>query len=161
MLERKEQFLSDPIFLEQTFTELTGPCGQEKSFSGNKKAICKQTHFFAMISLVFFEPHPSFGGLGSVLCSQFYAIFANFRRKNGVFLNNECYDKSFAQFSFVLCQKRHFLSRIFKKSLQWSRITRMFLEIRNSGFEGDETAVLHFKRSALVFRGDLDSTKTD
>jgi hypothetical protein len=38
----------------------------------------------------------------------FLGDFPNFRRKNGVFLKYQCYDQIFAQFSFELCQKRHF-----------------------------------------------------
>jgi hypothetical protein len=33
---------------------------------------------------------------GSMLWSQSSSIFANFRRKNGVFLKNQCYDQNFA-----------------------------------------------------------------
>jgi hypothetical protein len=33
---------------------------------------------------------------GSMLWSQFSVIFDNFWRKNGIFLNNQCYDKIFA-----------------------------------------------------------------
>jgi hypothetical protein len=37
-----------------------------------------------------------FSQQGSMLLSQFSAIFDNFRRKIGVFLKNQCYDQSFA-----------------------------------------------------------------
>jgi hypothetical protein len=46
--------------------------------------------------------------LGSMLWSQFSASFDTFRRKNGVFLKNQCYIKNFAQLSFCLSQKRQF-----------------------------------------------------
>jgi hypothetical protein len=36
--------------------------------------------------------------LGSMLWSQFYAIFDNFRQKIGVFLKTQCYDQNFALF---------------------------------------------------------------
>jgi hypothetical protein len=35
--------------------------------------------------------------LGSMLCSQFSAIFDNFWQKNGVFLKNQCYDQNFCK----------------------------------------------------------------
>jgi hypothetical protein len=50
-----------------------------------------------------------------MLWSQFSAIFDNFRRKNAVFLKNECYDQIFSKFSFVLCQKRQFLQIYWRK----------------------------------------------
>jgi hypothetical protein len=46
----------------------------------------------------------SFVDQGSMLWSQFSAIFANFWQKIGVFLKNPCYDQNFAKFSFVLSQ---------------------------------------------------------
>jgi hypothetical protein len=51
--------------------------------------------------------------LGSMLWSQFSAIFDNFRRKNWRFLKNQCYDQNFAKFSFILSQKRQFFRWIF------------------------------------------------
>jgi hypothetical protein len=42
--------------------------------------------------------------LGSMLWSQFSAIFDNFGEKIGVFLKNQYYDQDFAYFSFVLSQ---------------------------------------------------------
>jgi hypothetical protein len=36
-------------------------------------------------------------GLGSMLRSQFSAIFANLRRKNWRFLKNQCYDHNFCK----------------------------------------------------------------
>jgi hypothetical protein len=80
-----------------------------------------------------------------MLWSQFFAIFDNFRRKNGVFLKNQCYDhnfrrfstifgekigvslknqcydQDFAQFSFVLNQKRQFFRWIFRRKLLKNR----------------------------------------
>jgi hypothetical protein len=50
----------------------------------------------------------------SMLWSQFSAIFDNFRQKIGVFLQNQCHDKNFALFAFVLSQKRHFLQKKFR-----------------------------------------------
>jgi hypothetical protein len=52
---------------------------------------------------------------GSMLWSQFSAIFDNFRRKNWRFLKNQCYDQIFAWFSFVLSQKCHFFRWIFRR----------------------------------------------
>jgi hypothetical protein len=52
---------------------------------------------------------------GSMLWSQFSAIFANFRRKNWRFLKNQCYDQNFAKFSFILSQKRLFFRWIFRR----------------------------------------------
>jgi hypothetical protein len=40
--------------------------------------------------------------------SQLSAIFANFRRKIGVFLKNQCYDQNFAKTSSSLSQKRQY-----------------------------------------------------
>jgi hypothetical protein len=48
------------------------------------------------------------GDQGSMLRSQFSAIFANFRRQIGVFLKYQCYDQLFSKFSFVLSQKCQF-----------------------------------------------------
>jgi hypothetical protein len=42
-----------------------------------------------------------------MLWSHFSATFNNFRRKNGVFLKNQCYDQIFAYSSFVMSQKGH------------------------------------------------------
>jgi hypothetical protein len=38
-----------------------------------------------------------------------------FGEKIGVFLKIQCYDKKFAQFSFVLSQKRQFLRNFFRR----------------------------------------------
>jgi hypothetical protein len=40
-----------------------------------------------------------------------------FGEKIGVFLKIQCYDKKFAQFSFVLSQKRHFFRKIFGENI--------------------------------------------
>jgi hypothetical protein len=42
---------------------------------------------------------------GSMLWSQYSAIFANFRRKNGVLLKSHCYDQIFAKSSISLSKK--------------------------------------------------------
>jgi hypothetical protein len=52
---------------------------------------------------------------GSMFWSQFSAIFANFRRKMGVFLKKQCYDQDFEYFSFVLSQKRQLFRWIFRR----------------------------------------------
>jgi hypothetical protein len=48
-----------------------------------------------------------------------FAIVDNFLRKNSVFLENQCNDQFFEQYSFVLSQQRlfvaDFLAKIFKK----------------------------------------------
>jgi hypothetical protein len=44
-------------------------------------------------------------------------IFCNFRRKNWRFLKNQCYDKNFALFSFVLSQKRQFFAEKFGENI--------------------------------------------
>jgi hypothetical protein len=54
--------------------------------------------------------------LGSISCSQFSAMFPKFRRKNGVFLENQCYDpfKSFelkSQFFRLNFRRKYFLNR--------------------------------------------------
>jgi hypothetical protein len=51
--------------------------------------------------------------LGSMLWSQFTAIFDNFWLKIGVFLKNQCYDQNFAKFGFVLSQKTPIFPRFF------------------------------------------------
>jgi hypothetical protein len=55
--------------------------------------------------------------LGSMLWSQFSAIFDNFRQKIGVFLKNQCYDQNFAQFTLVLSQKRQFFAIFFGENI--------------------------------------------
>jgi hypothetical protein len=57
--------------------------------------------------LYFFESE-----LGSMLWSQFSAIFASFLRKNGVFLKNQCYDQILGKTRSSLRKKR----QIFLKS---------------------------------------------
>jgi hypothetical protein len=54
---------------------------------------------------------------GSMSWSQFSAIFANFLRKNGVFLKNQRYDQNFAKFTFVLSQKRQFFANFFGENI--------------------------------------------
>jgi hypothetical protein len=49
---------------------------------------------------------------GSVLWSQFSAIFPNFRRKIGGFLKNQCYDEN-----FVLSQKCQFFAEFFGETI--------------------------------------------
>jgi hypothetical protein len=59
------------------------------------------------------------------LGSQFSAIFDNFRRKKiGIFLKNQCYDKNFAYFSVVLSQERQFARQ---------KIRRKYLKNHNIG----------------------------
>jgi hypothetical protein len=43
-----------------------------------------------------------------MLWSQFLAIFAIFRQKNGVFLKNQCYDQIFAKNKSSLSKKRQY-----------------------------------------------------
>jgi hypothetical protein len=58
------------------------------------------------------------GDQGSMLRSQFSAIFTNCLRKNGVFLINQCYDQLIAKFSIVFCiKKRQFLRRFFGENI--------------------------------------------
>jgi hypothetical protein len=45
---------------------------------------------------------------------QFLTIF---REKFGVFLKNQCHDQNFANFSFVLSQKRHFFAEFFGENI--------------------------------------------
>jgi hypothetical protein len=49
----------------------------------------------------------------TIICDfrQFSAIFAIFGEKIGFFLKNQCYDQNFAQFAFVLSQKRQFFAQ--------------------------------------------------
>jgi hypothetical protein len=54
----------------------------------------------------FFQEHFLFKG--SMLLSQFSAIFDNFRQKIRVFLKSQCYDQLISKFGFVLRQKRQF-----------------------------------------------------
>jgi hypothetical protein len=54
--------------------------------------------------------------LGSMFWSQFSAIFVNFRRKNGGFLSNQCYDKMFAKLAVVWAKTPNFSTKIFLKS---------------------------------------------
>jgi hypothetical protein len=52
-----------------------------------------------------------------MLWSQFSAILSIFGEKIGVFLKNPYYDLNFAQFSFVLSQKRQFFAEIFGENI--------------------------------------------
>jgi hypothetical protein len=54
---------------------------------------------------------------GSMLWSQFSAIFANFWRKNCVFLKNQSYDNIFSKFAFVSSQKRQFFAKYFVENI--------------------------------------------
>jgi hypothetical protein len=47
----------------------------------------------------------------------FLAFFADFRRENGIFRENQCYDPIFSQFSSVSSQKRQLLCDL--KSKYW------------------------------------------
>jgi hypothetical protein len=70
-------------------TEIEGPCNFQ---------LCKR-----------------FWHLGSMLWSQFSAIFPNFRRKNGVFIKYQCYDQFLTKFSFVFSEKRQYFRKIFRR----------------------------------------------
>jgi hypothetical protein len=63
----------------------------------------------------FWVPFFTQAHLGSMLWSQFSAIFANFRRKIVVFLENQCYNQNFAYFSFVLSQIHQLFRWIFRR----------------------------------------------
>jgi hypothetical protein len=52
---------------------------------------------------------------GSILWSQFSAIFPDFGRKFGVFLKNQCYDANFAKTSSSLTKKRQFFRQSFRR----------------------------------------------
>jgi hypothetical protein len=67
------------------------------------QVLSEQKTEWARVWVIFSQTHQ-----GSMLLSQFSAIFDNFRRKIGVFLKNQCYDQNFAYFSFVFSQKRQF-----------------------------------------------------
>jgi hypothetical protein len=56
-------------------------------------------------------PGESFGQVPGVdvMITQFSAIFANFRRKIGVFLKKHCYDNFFVKTSSCLSKKRQFV----------------------------------------------------
>jgi hypothetical protein len=75
---------------------------------------------------------------GSMLWSQFSAIFDNFRRKNWRFYQNQCYDQNFAYFRFVLSQKRQFFRLIFR---------RKYLKNHNIGPRLKPTLVVKLLRS--------------
>jgi hypothetical protein len=48
------------------------------------------------------------GNPGVDVMITIFCDFCQFSSKNGVFLKNQCYDKIFSKFSFVLSQKRQF-----------------------------------------------------
>jgi hypothetical protein len=53
------------------------------------------------------------GDQGSMLWSQFSAIFSNFRQKIGVFLKNQCYDQNFCNNLALLWVKNANFSQFF------------------------------------------------
>jgi hypothetical protein len=60
---------------------------------------------------------------GSMLWSQFAAIFDNFQRKNWRFLKNQCYDQNFRRFS---AKKMAFS----QKKMLWSQFSAIFDNFR-------------------------------
>jgi hypothetical protein len=50
-----------------------------------------------------------------MLWSQFSAVFAKFRRKNGVYLNKQCCDVNFAKISSILNKKLQFFRQFFRR----------------------------------------------
>jgi hypothetical protein len=78
------------------------------------------------------------GKQGSMLLSQFSAIFPNFRRffpifgeKIGIFLKYQCYDELFSKSSFVLSQKRQFFRKnVWRKYLKNHNIGPRAMDVR-------------------------------
>jgi hypothetical protein len=54
--------------------------------------------------------------LGSMLWSQFYAIFANFLQKLAFFLKNQCYDQIFAKTSCSLSKNANIFAIFFDEN---------------------------------------------
>jgi hypothetical protein len=68
---------------------------------------------------------------GSMLWSQFSAIFLNFWRKIGVFLKYECYDHFFQKLAlFWVHTKRHFLINFWRKYLKNHNIGPRFWSLQ-------------------------------